>query len=239
MWDNHRLLNRIASLLYAAAGLVVLGAVITLVIRLPVFAVRAIKVSGEIGHTTRDQVSALARSELRGTFFTLDLEAARAAFEKLPWVRRASVRREWPDRLEVGLEEHVAQARWHDFGLVNTHGEVFEAASEARLPVFFGPDGSAREISVHYEAFRDALRAIGRVPVEVRLSRRGAWEVRLDDGRVLELGRQDVVGRLARFVAAYPQVAQQIPAEARRVDLRYPNGFAVRMPPARGRAPAA
>ena len=228
MWDNHQLLNRLAALLYSLAAAGIAYAALMTVIRLPVFPLRQVTVTGPIVHTTREQIDAIANSELRGTFFTVNLEAARLSFEKLPWVRTARLRRAWPDRLEVALEEHKALARWRDVGLVNNYGELFQAASASQLPVFDGPEDAAAEIALHYLAFRDALAPIGRTPVEVRLSGRRAWQVRLDDGRLLELGRQDVVRRLARFAELYPQVAAQLADTRARVDLRYPNGFAVR-----------
>lgn len=230
MWDDHRLLNQMAACLYAVAALGIAYAVTMVVIQLPVFPLREIAVTGAIAHTTREQLGAIAKQELRGNFFTVDLGAARRSFEKLPWVRGATLRRTWPNRLDVALEEHQALARWRDIGLVNTHGEVFAAASATRLPVFIGPQGSAAEMAMHYVAFRDALAGIGRVPIEVRLSNRRAWQVKLDDGRVLELGRRDAVPRLARFAAAYPRVAVQLHDDGARIDLRYPNGFAVRRP---------
>ena len=230
MWDDHRQLNRLAALLYTLAALGIAYAVLMTVIRLPVFPLREVTVAGQILHTTPEQLDAIANRQLRGNFFTLDLEAARRSFEKLPWVRNARLRRAWPDRLEVVLEEHEALARWRDIGLVNTYGEVFDAASASRLPVFTGPEDAAAEIALHYVAFRDALAAIGRRPIEVRLSGRRAWQVKLDDGRLLELGRQDVVRRLARFAEVYPRLAEQLGDTVSRVDLRYPNGFAVRLP---------
>jgi cell division protein FtsQ len=229
MWDDHRLLSQIALALQVFAGLVVVYAALVLLARLPIFALDQIRVHGQVEHTTRDQVEAIA-GELHGTFFTLDLERARAAFEKLPWVRRAQLQRVWPDRLEVRLEEHVAIARWLAVGLVDAHGEVFQAATAAALPVFVGPQGAAAEMAAHYLQFRDALAAIGRRPAALRLSGRGAWEMRLDDGRVLDLGRRDVVARLTRFVDVYPRIAAQLPERPARIDLRYPHGFAVRVP---------
>ena len=233
MWDDHRRLNQIAAFFYALAALGIAYSVLMLVIRLPVFPLREIAVSGTIAHTTREQLDAIARSELRGNFFTVDLEAARRSFEKLPWVRSAKLRRTWPDRLDVELEEHQALARWRDIALVNTYGEVFAAASSARLPVFVGPQGAAAEMTAHYGAFREALAGIGRAVSEVRLSGRRAWQVKLDDGQVLELGRQDAIERLARFAAVYPRVAAQLQDKRGRIDLRYSNGFAVRVPGSR------
>jgi cell division protein FtsQ len=230
MWDDHFTLRRVASWLTGAASLALGYALLLLAVRLPVFALREVAVTGQAVHTTREQVQSLVESELRGNFFTLDLEQARAAFEKLPWVRRASLRRAWPDRLEVDLEEHVALARWRDTGLVNTYGEVFEAASDQPLPVFAGPIGASPEMTDQYRKFQAALVPLGRNVTEVRLSERRAWQVKLDNGYTLELGRQDTAARVARFAAAYRQASARLPDGVYRVDLRYPNGFAVRMP---------
>jgi cell division protein FtsQ len=238
MWDNHRLLNRVANVLYAVGVVCMLYAVLMMVIRLPIFPLRQVSVSGQISHTTREQVDAIVREQVRGNFFTLDLERTRLAFEKLPWVRQANLRRAWPDRLEVLVEEHVAVARWRDTGLVNSYGEVFAAASNARLPVFAGPDGAAAEMVEHYRGFRELLLTVGREPLELRLSDRRAWALRSSDGYFLELGRQDMSARLARFVAGYEKAVAQLRPGIYRVDLRYPNGFAVRLPGLRWTAAA-
>jgi cell division protein FtsQ len=230
MWNDHRLLNRIAATLCTLAALVLLYAAIVLVLRSALFPLREVRVTAPVQHTTREQLDAIVTRELRGNFFTLDLDSARAALGKLPWVRNARLRRVWPHTLEVAIEEHVALARWGDVALVNTHGELFEAASAGRLPLFSGPEGTQAEIRERYAAFRAALAAIGREPVEVNLSNRRAWQIKLDDGNVLELGRADPLPRLVRFVEMYPRIAAQLPLQARRIDLRYANGFAVRVP---------
>ena len=132
VWDRPALLNAVANALYAVATVLGLYAVFFLLIHLPLFPVKEVRVLGALEHVTREQVETTVRRQLTGNFFTVDLAAARRAFERLPWVRRVEVRRVWPDRLQVTLEEHVALARWGDSGLVNTHGEVFSAASDAR-----------------------------------------------------------------------------------------------------------
>jgi cell division protein FtsQ len=231
MWDDHRLLSGIANGLYAVAALLVLYGVLMAIVRLPIFPLREVEVTGRIAHTTRDQVQTIVAEHLEGNFFTLDLEAARAAFQRLPWVRQANVRREWPDRLNVEIEEHVAVARWRDTALVNTFGEVFQAASNQTLPVFIAPDGTSAEVTQRYEAFKQQLARLDKHAVQVQLSQRRAWTLKLDDGDVLELGREQTEERLQRFVAAYSHTLAQLPVRAYRVDLRYPNGFAVRGTP--------
>jgi cell division protein FtsQ len=191
---------------------------------------------------SRGQVEHVAKTALTGNFFTVDLDSVRNAFERLPWVRRAEVRRVWPDGLELALEEHVAVARWqHAEGeptLVNSHGEVFVALApaNARLPSFTGPDGSSARMLARYREVEKALSPLGRKTASMVLSSREAWEVRLDDGIVVALGRDQAklgsVDRLARLTDHYPAVRERLRGAGGVIDMRYPNGFALR--PGRG-----
>lgn len=246
MWDNPAALNRASDLLLAAVGLMVLYCVIRFAIVQPVFAMREIRVGGATAHVTLAQVEVIARRDVHGTFFTLDLVRLRGSFEKLPWVRKVEIRRGWPDRIDVTIEEHQPLARWGNTALVNRQGEVFEAAYDATLPVFAGPAGTSREVALQYATLHRAFAAIGREPVRVQLSPRRAWRVQLDDGMTLEIGREQVESRLARFLAAYPRTLAPLNRHIDYVDLRYPNGFAARVPEltaanaaGKGKAPAA
>jgi len=229
MWDRPELLDALANGLFAAAAALALYAAGLALVRLPAFPLREVRVTAPAPHVAPEQVAAIVKRELRGNFFTLDLGAARAAFEKLPWVRRVAVRRRWPDRLEVSLEEHVPLARWDERALVNTHGEVFAGAYDGTLPVFSGPAGTAKEITIQYAYFRRSLAAIGQVPTQLQVSPRRAWRVKLASGLTLELGRESIEARLARFIAAYGRTIGGLGRRIDYVDLRYPNGFAVRV----------
>ncbi len=230
MWDNATALNRVSDLLFTAALLLVLYGAVRYAIHQPVFALRELRVIGAPGAVTREQVEAIATRDFRGTFFTMDIERLRASFEKMPWVRKADVRRQWPDRVDVDIEAHQPFARWGSDALVNTQGEVFKAAYDAPLPLFSGPVGTAREVSIQYEVFRRDFARIGRKPVQVHLSPRRAWQVRLDNGMTVDIGREQIAPRITRFLAAYAQTIAPLGRRADAVDLRYSNGFAVRVP---------
>jgi len=229
MWNSARALNRISGAAFALTILTLVCVMAWRAAHFDAFSVREITVVGEITHVTREQVEAIVFSELEGTFFTVELGAAKAAFEKLPWVRRVKVRRRWPNRLEVAVEEHRELARWGNSALVNRYGEVFEGASNNRLPKFEGPDGSWLEVTRNYLLFDEALRHIGRRVEIVQVSERRAWRVRLDDGTVIELGRDGVIARLNNYVTAYGHSVARLEGGARHVDLRYANGFSVRV----------
>lgn len=238
MWDNPRLLNSAAGVLVALAALLLVYAGLQLLLRSALFPVREITVLGSFQHTGREPIERAARSGVSGNFFAADLGALRVALEQLPWVRRASVRRVWPDRIEVSLEEHVALARWGASGLVNTHGERFAAASLAPLPMLAGPGGTEAEVTRRYRQFSALLAPLGETPERVILTPRFAWQLRLARGLNLELGRdsarEPVERRLARFVAVYPRTLARIQRQHEYVDLRYPNGFALRVPELKG-----
>jgi cell division protein FtsQ len=240
MWDRPGLLNALANALFAIAAMLVVGAILLRVSQLPEFALREVRVGGELKHVTRGEIEDIVRRELKGSFFTLDLARARGAFERLPWVRAVAVRRQWPAGLDVALEEHQPFARWAGparlpgavnlAALVNNHGELFHAAYEGPLPLFAGPEGFAREIAIQYRYFRRILAAIGETPVEVRVSARRAWQLKLESGLTLALGREHIEARLARFVATQPRAAAVLGRRVDYVDLRYANGYAVRIP---------
>jgi cell division protein FtsQ len=236
MWDKPAVLNRLSDLLVVAALLGLLYGGAAWVVQLPVFPITEVRVITPLTHVTREQVETIVRREVRGNFFTLQLASTRVAFEKLPWVRRAEVRRQWPGLIEVVLTEHVPLARWGKSALVNVHGEVFEAAFDGSLPIFNGPEGTAKEIAIQYEHFRRSLAAIGKMPGEINVSPRRAWQIRLDDGMTVDFGRENVEERLRRFVSTYPRTIARMTRPVDRVDLRYANGFAARVP---GLPPAA
>ena len=236
MWDNPRLLNLAAGFLVGLAVLVFAVAGTTAVLRSGFFPVRTVELAHPLGRTTRGEVEAALQGRLRGNFLAVRLDEPRAALEALPWVRRVVVRRVWPDRLAVTLEEHVALARWGDDALVNTFGERFAAATDQPLPLFVAPAGTEAEVARRYRRFAELVAPLGTAPERVVLTPRFAWQLRLRGGLHLMLGRDADLAetRLARFVEAYPLTLGRMQRHHEYVDLRYPNGFALRIPEARG-----
>lgn len=236
LWDRPALMNLLSDLLFLGGGVLLAWSAVSALQRLPVFPLRNLVVSTPIEQVSRAQIEYTVRSALAGNFFTVDLAAAQDAFERLPWVRHADLRRRWPDTLELAIEEHKAVARWTplegESRLVNDHGEVFAASTSGSLPMFSGPEGSAARVLQRYSDFREGLQVIGRRPVAVALSPREAWALRLDDGVLLELGRDQskttVAERIARFTATYPAARGRFQTALGAIDMRYPNGFALR-----------
>lgn len=236
LWDRPALLDLVSDLLMAFVALALGYALVIWFLSRPLFPLREVVVVSPPAQVTLSQIEYAARSSMNGNFFSVSLEDVRSAFEKLPWVRRAEVRRRWPDALELRLEEHQAVAYWtvsdsDEVHLVNRQGEIFVAASNAVLPDFSGPPGSAAFLLGRYREFAGMLAPLDRRPVEVWLSAREAWRLVLDDGMVIVLGRDQekmpIGERLTRFVNAWPETQEQLGVQVAVADLRYQRGFAL------------
>lgn len=236
-----RLMNSTATALLGGVALGLLVLALAWAARQPVFAFRQIRVEGEVTRNSVSTIRANALPRLAGGFFTMDLDAARRAFESVPWVRQAVVRREWPGRLAVRLEEFRAVALW-DAGedaatrLVSRQGEVFDAnvgdVEDDRLPTLAGPEGSAAAM-LAMKARLDPLLARLDARIErLDLSDRGSWRVELDTGAAIELGRgsdDEVLARTDRFVGTLTQVTSRYRRGLEFADLRHNEGYALRL----------
>jgi cell division protein FtsQ len=235
MWDDPRKLNAIALVLVVAALGMLLWGAIAWAVRQPVFAIRRVVIDGTLVRANPTHLSAVIREELRGTFFTMRLPEARASLQKVPWVKSVALRRRWPDRLEVSVVEHEPLARWNDSGLVDTEGEAFSADFDGDLPQFNGPEGTSAQLAARFRDFGAALASRALAISELQMSPRGAWRIKTTGSAPLtiELGRSAPGERLMRFVTYHPRTLGALARAGTRVeyvDLRYRNGFAVRVP---------
>lgn len=235
-WDRPVLMNLVADVLYLGGGILLIWGALLALQRLPVFPLRQLVVSAAPRHVSRAQIEQAAGTALGGNFFTINLAEAHATFAGLPWVRNVELRRRWPDTIELHIEEHEAVARWTPLDgesrLVNRQGEVFVASSDESLPNFNGPDTSASRMLSRFDEFNGRLQRIDKHLVAMQLSSRDAWRLRLNDGLIIDLGRDQqndsLNQRLTRFVEGYAKLRQRMQFAFNSVDMRYPNGFVVR-----------
>ena len=165
-----RLMNAIAMVVFTLALVALLAAGLAWAARRPQFQFGDVRLEGDLQRNSVTTVRANAMPHLAGNFFTMDLAKTRAAFEQVPWVRHAVVRRVWPNRLVVALEEHQPVALWegdeNSDKMVNSHGEVFEAnvgdVEDDSLPQFAGPDGTSAQVLDMYRRLQPLFAAHGR-----------------------------------------------------------------------------
>ena len=240
MWNNYQALNLISKILFTTVTITILYVISLRVIQPPFFPIKEINISvvanaknndENLLNITREQIAQIANNEIKGNFVSVDLTVVREAFLKLPWVRDARVTREWPDGLNVTIEEHQPLAYWGSHALVNIHGEVFRVTLNRSLPIFTGPkEASAQEVTQQYRRFSQILNPLRQSIAEINLTPRYAWRIKLPNGTILELGRNEIEERLIRYVSVYHHSIAQFEQEGSLayVDLRYPNGFAIR-----------
>ena len=236
-----RLMNAIAAVVFALTLVALVGEALRWAARRPQFQFADVRLEGDLQRNSVSTIRANAMPHLAGNFFTMDLARTRAAFEQVPWVRHAVVRRVWPDKLVVALEEHQPVALWqggdeNSDKMVNSHGEVFEAnvgdVEDDSLPQFAGPDGSSPQVLEMYRRLQPLFANLESEVTALRLSGRGSWKVDLDDGAVIELGRgtpDEVVERTTRFIRTLPQILRKFNAPLESADLRHAEGYAVKL----------
>ncbi|TVQ86124.1 MAG: FtsQ-type POTRA domain-containing protein [Chromatiaceae bacterium] len=195
--------------------------------------IRIVTVEGEMQGLSRQALQETIGAGISGGILTQDLMTLQQAVEALPWVDRASVRRLWPDRIEVQVSEHEAVARWGENGLVTAAGVVFRPR-DGRLPpglaLLEGADDSlAPKVVTRFFDWGARLTSVGLVIDGIRRDARGDWTIQLLGGIEVLLGTGALETRLQRLLAAYPQV--EAAGKPARIDLRYSNGFAVRWVP--------
>lgn len=192
--------------------------------RLPV---QTIVFQGELEHVDTAQLESVIRAAQPGSFFALDVNEVYALLEQQAWVYRASVRKQWPSKLTIYVVEQQPVAHWNDDLLLNPYGETFAGDNSLdSLPKLYGPGGSEKTALQGFNAMQTILSGAALPIDELFLSERFAWQITLDNDIKLNLGRQEFIDRLQRFVDIYPLLKAQ-PKAVEYIDLRYDTGLAV------------
>ena len=224
-------LNR---LLILTGGVVVVAAAIEAYITLQSIPVQRISVTGELANTRYEAVQEMVQPALAGGFLNADLQRIRAQLEALPWIYEATVRRKWPNALEIHVVEQLPIARWGSDGFLNHEGDVFHTEGGEQwqsLPLLRGPKGTAPALVANYQRLVELLRPLGIKVERLAMDQRGQVEATLAGGVQLVLGGEEFIERMQRFVALYRDELAARFDQVQRVDLRYASGVAVAFHP--------
>jgi cell division protein FtsQ len=192
--------------------------------------IKNVQVQGSFAHVRAPAVRAAVASVLVGNFLTVDVRRVQRVVQAMPWVRRAEVRRVWPDAVHITVAEQVPVARWDADALVNAGGDIFRpshAGFPQGLPGLRGPEGSGATVVAALKNMNAILAPLDLHIARLVLDERRAWSLSLDNGMQVLLGRGDGYGRLLKFVKFYRLAFHGRAATVDKVDLRYSNGFAV------------
>ena len=234
-----RLMNTLSSAFAGVFVLLMLVVATSWLARQSVFNLSAIQVQGDVVYNNAVTLRANVAPRLSGNFFTVNLAQTRAVFESVPWVRKATVQRQFPDRLKVVLQEHQAVAYWGPDGdtrLVNSFGEVFEAnqaeVEAADLPQLNGPAGQAPLVLQAYRQASAQFEKLDMAIERLELTGQGSWRAAFEGGATLELGHgslPEIESRTQRFIATLSQVSSRFGRDLESADLRYSNGYALKL----------
>ena len=197
------------------------------------FPVRIIEISEALIQVSEETIMEAVSPHLTKGFFWLEVQCIQEEIGKLPWVVSSSVKRVWPDKIQVSLQEHIPQARFGDAGMIDTEGRVFYPEHSVRnvvmdkLPLFKGPVEKAQDMLQQYYTVLESLGPLGLTVTELHLTEYGAWEIMLDNGIALILGRTALSERLIRFSLAYELSLKAQIDQIDYVDCRYTNGLAI------------
>lgn len=192
--------------------------------------IASLQINGPFQRVTPLQIEEALAAQLDTGFFGANLSRMQQSVQSLSWIDQAAVARRWPDRIAITVTEQVPAAVWGERGLLNVRGELFVADAPhlpAELPRLSGPEDRSDEVARRYLHVRDQLVPLGLELHEVRLDRRGAWDMTLSNGIEVRLGRRDVDRRTDLFVAVVADVITGRAADINYIDMRYSNGFTI------------
>ncbi|WP_159655080.1 cell division protein FtsQ/DivIB [Vibrio atypicus] len=189
-----------------------------------------IVLQGELRYVSANDVqAAFAQLDHVGTFMSQDVDVLQGVAESIPWVSHASIRKQWPDVVKVFLTEHQAEAIWNGNTLLNSSGELFNGdlgqLEEGRVKLY-GPEGSNLEVLSVWRDLEPKFKALHLSITSLVLNDRRAWQVILDNGIRLELGKESLEERIARFFALYKNLGSAT-ERVSYIDLRYDTGASV------------
>jgi len=194
------------------------------------FPVRNVRFEGEFKHVTQQELQSAVMNVVHGNFFLLNLDAVKARVESLPWVYKASVRRQWPQDVYVRFTEQQLAAYWGEGAFLNQAGDVVRVKTDdlpAEFPRLEGPEGTGTQVLEHYKSLGRILAAAGLKLERISLTPRRTWRLGLSNGMAIVLDQKQPERKLERFARVYVQSFALLASDIQRVELRYTNGFSV------------
>jgi cell division protein FtsQ len=201
--------------------------------------VARVVVNGDFRHVIKESITDEVMPFLSEGFIQLNLIGIQETLLRRPWVYEVTVARQWPNEVVINVVEQTPIARWGKSGFLNHRGELFLPVDSLGLrfpkdlPLLDGPDASANELIAYYREWHNMLREKNLNVYQLSLDQGLGWTAVIGssvlNNRVsIVLGRDDVMGKMRRFIAAYDLVLIDKFIQVDRIDMRYNSGLAVR-----------
>lgn len=194
------------------------------------FPIKTVRIYG-INRISEQEIRASLLPLVNHGFFTIDVEYIRDRLLQMPWLSDLYVRRIWPDQVEITMVERKPIASWNEESLLSEAGELFTPKRETypeHLPHFTGAAGQQVFMLQNFKDINRLLSPLHAKISHLELTPDLTWKIMLDNGITMQMGHKDSLTRLNHFVKVYPKIVGTRAADVDYIDLRYPNGVAVR-----------
>ena len=242
IWHDTALMEKLARVLWRVAALLLLLAGLTWVLQRPYFTINQFRFVGDVQQIEEPRLNGLLKKHLSdglsGGFFSMDLDSVQSSLKDISWIKGTSIRRVWPHEIEVNIQAYQPISVWASGGYLSADGHVFDASftdeQNSQLMMVSGPDEAAELVASKVPLFQAWLKPMGWTMSKLTLSERYSWNVTLDNGLSIEFGREDTPTMLEERAHRLQQSEKFVKNNLSTgetnayIDLRYPNGFAMR-----------
>lgn len=194
------------------------------------FPIKSVKVFG-VQHIDQTSIQEAITPLVKKGFFAIDVDIIKDRLLKSPWVSKTIVQRVWPDQVIITVIEKTPIARWNNESLLSTNGEIFsppESSYPQGLPLLIGPDREQIRMLEYYKKLSSILMPLHFKIARFELTPELAWNLTFDNGIKVTAGYKDILTHINHFVKVYPKIVGDKDSQVEYIDLRYPNGLAIR-----------
>ncbi|MGZ8136313.1 MAG: cell division protein FtsQ/DivIB [Methylococcaceae bacterium] len=196
--------------------------------------IKYVRVEGVFRYLNKDEVKTALLPLVTTGFFDADMQAIKLAVGMLPWVETVTVKRIWPDSIDIKVTEKIPYTRWGKDSLITEQGVIFTPSSIEQfknLTILSGPERQQLKVLEMMKGIKTTLADQSIELAEFNINDRGAWKIIVSTGLEIVLGRNEQLKKLQRFLKTLTVLGQEQVEAMAAVDLRYPNGYAVSWKP--------
>jgi cell division protein FtsQ len=196
--------------------------------------IKYVRTEGVFQYLGKDEIKTALQPLMMTGFFEADMQAIHQAVSELTWVDTVTVKRVWPDAIDIKIKEKKPYVRWGQNRLVSARGEIITPKNMDAfntLPLLQGPELQQIKTLEIMKGVNTALADQSMEMAEFTINDRWAWKIKLTTGLEILLGRNEQLKKLQRFLKTLEVLGQEQVERIAIVDLRYPNGYAVSWKP--------
>jgi len=228
---THREETRIAwseiGKLLISAGVVVLGIFSARMI--DDVAIDSIYVASSLNRVSKQDIAQIVKRYEYDGFFTLRLKEFENDLNDLGWVYKANIKRQWPYKLVIEIEEQMPMFRWNQDYLLNKYGQPFLVDDESfeDRPLLKGEYGREQVLAQLYEQYNHQFNALGIAIKSLEEDARYDKVMHLNNGVIINMGRDNVELQMQRCLKMFALLSDEERTAIATIDLRHSHGLAI------------